>query len=56
VFCIDFQIVIISIIIIIQEGIISKKYLIYIFEVPGTDPAHRLLVPTEVSVAIHSAV
>lgn len=53
-FCIDLRIIIT--IIIIPEGTISTKYLIYIFEVPGTDPAHRLPVLTEVSMVIHSAV
>jgi hypothetical protein len=42
-FCIELRIVIITIIIIIiQEETISTKYLIYIFEVPGVDPAQRL--------------
>jgi len=54
-FCIDLRIVFITIII-IQEGTITKKYLIYIFEVPCTDPAHRLPVLTEVSVVVQSAV
>ena len=53
-FCVDLQIVIITIIIIIiiiiiiQEGSISTKYLIYIYEMPGMDPAHRLPVLTGV--------
>jgi len=61
-FCIDLRIVIITIIIIIiiiiiiQEETISTKYLIYIFEVPGMDPAHRLPIVTEVFVVIHSTV
>ena len=54
-FCIDLRIVIITIII-IPEWTISTTYLIYIFEVPSTDPAYRLPILTEVSVVIHSAV
>jgi hypothetical protein len=44
-FFIDLRIVVITIII-VPEGTIPTKYLIYIFEVPGTDPAHRLPVLT----------